>query len=159
VRFGSRPSRLVMRSYSSGVRPCARIKSLVWGSLILGTLYKTERATRAGHCKMKIENANCKLLSHNLQFALFNFHFAISPFRQEALASSARVSANEQKITRPSALLSNSSLARSGCGISPSTLRPRLQIPAMLSIDPFGLAPAVTAPFGSEYLKMILLSR
>src|SRR5690242_643780 len=36
VRFGSRPSRWVMRSYSSGVNPCARIRSAVPGSFIVG---------------------------------------------------------------------------------------------------------------------------
>ena len=43
---------------------------------------------------------------------------------------------------------SSGSLARSGCGIMPSTLRPSLQMPAMFSSEPLGLASAVTSPFG-----------
>lgn len=55
-----------------------------------------------------------------------------------------RVIANAiaSKINRPSPLPSRTSLARSGCGISPKTLRSGLQIPAMLSIDPLGLESA-----------------
>ena len=41
--------------------------------------------------------------------------------------------------TRPSALPSAVSHARSGCGINPTTLRASLQMPAMLLSDPFGL--------------------
>src|ERR1700677_1078138 len=46
----------------------------------------------------------------------------------------------ELRITRPSTDPSPASMARSGCGIMPSTLRSRLQIPAIPAIDPFGLA-------------------
>jgi len=48
----------------------------------------------------------------------------------------------------PSAEPSKPSLDRSGCGIMPSTLRPSLQMPAMLSSDPFGFAAAVRSPLG-----------
>src|SRR5207302_3208003 len=51
--------------------------------------------------------------------------------------------AMERKIFAPSAEPSRLSLQRSGCGIIPRTLRPGLQIPAMLSSDPLGLAAEV----------------
>src|ERR1051326_9044487 len=46
----------------------------------------------------------------------------------------------------PSAEPSRLSLERSGWGIIPSTLRPSLQMPAMLSSEPLGLDSAVTSP-------------
>src|SRR3954467_11824596 len=52
--------------------------------------------------------------------------------------------------TRPSALPSIDSQARSGCGISPTTLRAALQMPAMLLTAPFGFAASVTAPVASQ---------
>ena len=48
----------------------------------------------------------------------------------------------DSKILKPSVPPSSGSLERSGCGIIPSTFRPGLQIPAMLSSDPLGLASA-----------------
>src|SRR5437016_3657871 len=50
------------------------------------------------------------------------------------------------KIFKPSDDPSISSLERSGCGIIPSTFRPSLQMPAMLSSDPLGFAAGVTSP-------------
>jgi len=47
------------------------------------------------------------------------------------------------------------SAALSGCGIMPKTLRSKLQIPAMLSRDPFGLNLSFTLPALSQYLKII----
>src|SRR4051812_22667760 len=52
----------------------------------------------------------------------------------------------DSNITRPSALPSDSSQARSGCGIKPTTFRCSLQIPAIDSNAPFGFASSVTAP-------------
>ena len=76
----------------------------------------------------------------------------------EAFASSASVLAIEQNTIRPSALARRSSDARSGCGIMPSTFLSRLQIPAMLSMEPFGFESGHTLPSPSEYLKMIRFS-
>ena len=56
--------------------------------------------------------------------------------------------------TRPSALPSASSEARSGCGIRPTTLRWRLQMPAMLLSEPFGFQSAPTSPAALVYRKM-----
>src|ERR1700675_3742282 len=56
----------------------------------------------------------------------------------------------DSKIFTPSVQPSAGSLARSGCGIIPNTLRPGLQIPAMLSSDPFGLVSLVISPDGSQ---------
>ena len=47
---------------------------------------------------------------------------------------------SERRSGRPSAEPSRSLMARSGCGISPTTLRPALLMPAMSSTDPFGLS-------------------
>ena len=46
----------------------------------------------------------------------------------------------DSKMHQPSALPVASSQARSGCGIRPTTFRVSLQMPAMLLMDPFGLA-------------------
>ena len=72
--------------------------------------------------------------------------------RTEMLARyfSAMTPARDSKILKPSVQPSASSLARSGCGIIPSTLRPGLQIPAMFSSEPLGLAAAVISPEGLE---------
>ena len=51
----------------------------------------------------------------------------------------------DSKITRPSALPSSGSHARSGCGIMPTTLRASLQMPAIAFTDPFGFAVVVDA--------------
>jgi hypothetical protein len=56
----------------------------------------------------------------------------------------------DSKILNPSVPPSSGSLDRSGCGIIPSTLRPSLQIPAILSRDPLGLASAVMSPAGEQ---------
>src|SRR5262249_21241226 len=53
----------------------------------------------------------------------------------------------------PSALPSASSHARSGCGISPTTLRLSLQRPATLAADPFGFDSSVGTPSTLVYLK------
>ena len=50
------------------------------------------------------------------------------------------------RIPFPSKPPISSSQARSGCGIIPRTLPDRLQIPAMLRLEPFGLASGVTRP-------------
>src|SRR6266513_1932684 len=57
------------------------------------------------------------------------------------------VSIIERKIFAPSALPRCASEARSGCGIKPKTFRARLQIPAMLWIEPFGFASGTTWPW------------
>src|SRR3954468_20949704 len=46
----------------------------------------------------------------------------------------------DSRITRPSTEPSSASAARSGCGIIPITLRLALQMPAISSMDPFGLS-------------------
>ena len=63
---------------------------------------------------------------------------------------SAMAPTRDSKILKPSVPPSSCSLARSGCGIMPSTLRPGLQIPAMLFSEPFGFAAAVISPSGLE---------
>src|SRR5271157_1313101 len=55
---------------------------------------------------------------------------------------------SEWKIFAPSVMPSSGAEARSGCGIMPRTLRPSLQIPAMFSSEPLGLAAEVTSPLG-----------
>src|SRR5207245_11398292 len=57
---------------------------------------------------------------------------------------------SDSKIFIPSVPPSSDSLARSGCGIIPRTLRPGLQMPAMLSRDPLGLDSAVISPAASQ---------
>ena len=56
----------------------------------------------------------------------------------------------ERKTPKPSVLPSSASAHRSGCGIIPSTLRPALQMPAMLRAEPFGFASRVTRPSASQ---------
>src|SRR5437899_1042468 len=46
----------------------------------------------------------------------------------------------ERRMTSPSVEPISGSVARSGCGIRPSTLRSRLSTPAMSSSDPLGLS-------------------
>jgi len=58
----------------------------------------------------------------------------------------ARCAASERKNPSPSVDPSNGSMARSGCGIIPSTLPPALMIPAMLRAEPLGLASGDTSP-------------
>src|SRR4051794_37230661 len=53
-------------------------------------------------------------------------------------------------MTRPSALPSGPSHARSGCGMRPTILRASLQMPAMLLTDPFGFAASVASPRSSQ---------
>src|SRR2546421_4101291 len=60
------------------------------------------------------------------------------------------VAVSEWKTPRPSAEPSRSSQARSGCGIRPMTLRVRLQMPAILSREPFGFAASVGCPSRSQ---------
>ena len=61
-----------------------------------------------------------------------------------AIATTSRPTASERATTRPvGAAERPRSHARSGCGIRPTTLRAALQMPAMLSIEPFGLAASV----------------
>src|SRR5439155_18444250 len=60
--------------------------------------------------------------------------------RVRGRAHSAMAPISERKITRPSLDPISGSVARSGCGIRPSTLRSRLSTPAMLSSDPLGLS-------------------
>ena len=55
---------------------------------------------------------------------------------RKGISYSARASSS----TRPSAEPSSGSEARSGCGISPTTLRPTLHTPAMSSTEPLGLS-------------------
>ena len=59
------------------------------------------------------------------------------------------------KISRPSAEPRIVSLARSGCGIRPATLRASLQIPAMLRKEPLGLAALGQLPLASAYCQRI----
>src|SRR5436190_11351175 len=59
------------------------------------------------------------------------------------------------KIKLPSALLNTGSHARSGCGIRPATLPRSLQMPAMFSSEPFGLAGSVMFPAASLYCHRI----
>src|SRR2546423_12164655 len=65
-------------------------------------------------------------------------------------ATAARVAASERKISRPSLEPNRSSQARSGCGIRPSTSRELLQMPAILSREPFGFAASMAFPSGSQ---------
>src|SRR5213079_1405857 len=60
----------------------------------------------------------------------------------------------DRKIFVPSMLPSRASEARSGWGIRPKTFRSRLQIPAMFSIEPFGLASGRMRPRLSAYRKI-----
>src|SRR5450759_1035188 len=64
-------------------------------------------------------------------------------------------SISERKITSPSADPSAASTARSGCGISPTTLRSRLHMPAIFASEPFGLAAASSRPSGVVYRNTI----
>src|SRR5205807_4116592 len=72
------------------------------------------------------------------------------PLKAYSYAARARVasivSIIDRKIVKPSALPSRSSQARSGCGIKPKTFPSGLQIPAIFSIDPFGLAEGSIRP-------------
>src|SRR5215207_8249009 len=61
--------------------------------------------------------------------------------------AAASVAASERKMSRPSEEPSRSSQARSGCGIMPSTLRSREQMPAMDSREPLTFASSVSRPF------------
>src|SRR3989338_5491505 len=60
----------------------------------------------------------------------------------------------DSKMSNPSALPSGDSHARSGCGISPTTLRVSLQMPAIADTDPFGFASSRSSPSALVYRKM-----
>ena len=72
-----------------------------------------------------------------------------APCRRERCRRAARRS-TDSNITRPSALPSDISHARSGCGIKPTTFRASLQMPAIESIEPFGFASSVTRAGGID---------
>src|SRR5207245_3032781 len=78
--------------------------------------------------------------------ALLDYFVAIAP-------------TNDWKILNPSVQPSSGSDERSGWGIMPRTFRPALQIPAILSREPFGLASTVTGPSGVEQRNTTRLSR
>src|SRR5262249_27409874 len=63
-----------------------------------------------------------------------------------SLIISRKLSAIERKMIRPSLLPRVLSLARSGCGISPMTLRWRLQMPAIFLSDPLTFAASAISP-------------
>src|SRR5262249_12829548 len=81
-------------------------------------------------------------LRSHFNFGCCRGHYAV------AFAAPTRASTIDLKTTRPSAESSAPSIARSGCGIRPPTLRSRLQIPAMLCIEPLGLPAASSEPSG-----------
>src|SRR6266480_2909407 len=67
-----------------------------------------------------------------------------------ALAAPTSVSTMERKITRPSEEPRADSTARSGWGMRPTTLRSRLQTPAILSTAPLGLPALSSEPSGDR---------
>src|SRR6266508_6478409 len=86
-----------------------------------------------------VSQAGCRFISR--------FSVSLVDNRYGNYATAASVAASDRKISRPSLEPSRSSHARSGCGINPSTLRERLQMPAMLSRAPFEFAASVMFPF------------
>src|SRR5215212_873485 len=74
-------------------------------------------------------------------------HVPVSLKVQRAAAS---VAARERKRPLPSDEPSRSSQARSGCGMSPRTFRPREQIPAMWSREPLRFDSSVNSPCVSQ---------
>ena len=67
--------------------------------------------------------------------------------RGQRAASAATADSN---ILMPASLPRSFSEQRSGCGMRPTTLPSRLQMPAMASVAPFGLAESTTRPSGSQ---------
>src|SRR5215469_200219 len=65
---------------------------------------------------------------------------------------------SDWNILKPSTPPSSVSLARSGCGIIPSTFLSGLEIPAILSSEPLGLASGIVSPAAVEYRNMMRLS-
>src|SRR6185295_9062283 len=65
---------------------------------------------------------------------------------QSYLATTAMARTRASRICRPSAEPSSGSDARSGCGMRPTTLRSRLQTPAMALTLPFTFDSSVSAP-------------
>src|SRR5690606_41181906 len=66
--------------------------------------------------------------------------WAATPSQADTAERAPAADSNELIRTRPSVEPSSSWPARSGCGISPTTLRPALQMPAMSSTEPLGLS-------------------
>ena len=58
----------------------------------------------------------------------------------QAAARAEAAPTSERNSTNPSSEPSNALLARSGCGMSPTTLPASLAMPAMASIEPLGLS-------------------
>ncbi len=84
-----------------------------------------------------------------LGLAEASFNFRLSPlYLRPHFAAS--VAASERKMGLPSEEPSRSSHARSGCGISPSTLRSREQMPAMWSREPLMFDSSPDSPAGSQ---------
>ena len=68
--------------------------------------------------------------------------------------SETAVAATDRNSFRPSVPPSSGSAHRSGWGIMPNTLPRALTMPAMLCIEPLGLALLVTRPLASQYRKI-----
>ena len=168
VSVGSRPSARTMRSYSSGLRPW-RSSTLDSTGLMIGSAETGRRARRATAAAASTDDdqpaaglrraaarpsapsamtaeprgaeqddlcdARAVLVSHAVPRS------ATAPWLESALTT-------DSNRTRPSALPSAGSHARSGCGIRPTTLRCSLQMPAMLFSAPLGLAASVICPRG-----------
>src|SRR5262249_47798347 len=81
------------------------------------------------------------------------FGFCQIVLLKDVLGNHLRAPANaftiDSKINFPSVLPKTDSLDRSGCGIMPRTFRPAFTMPAILWIEPLGLASAEASPFAS----------
>src|SRR3954470_1068251 len=108
------------------------------------------RTRRAGSCCLKTAGQSC----WNEAFDRVGAHVLVRELRCKCYVEVYFAATLDCTIAwnsfNPSAEPSKPSLERSGCGIIPRTLRPSLQMPAMLSSEPFGFAAAVTSPAAVE---------
>src|ERR1700721_2346889 len=99
---------------------------------------------------------NCLILPGMQQFVMLknsNFYVSIANIDNQIGHQALTSDSIDSKIASPSSLATRVSEARSGCGIKPNTFLSVLQIPAILSNEPFGLAAAVILPASSQYLN------
>src|SRR5205085_118206 len=105
------------------------------------------------HHREDAELGEIRLTAHERDDAIVLVGFEAVPFKHPGI-NHARATRTpdlidctaDSRITRPSALPSDDSQARSGCGMSPTTFRASLHSPAMPASEPLGFASSVTSP-------------
>src|SRR6266487_1903369 len=115
-----------------------------WQSLPAPFLYMSLRPRRTVAADVRRRNLweHVPLASSRRRLRAFERTAAYAAWAFERFSNTAIMLS---KMSRPSALPSSGSQARSGWGINPATFRRSLQMPAMFSSDPLGFAVSVAS--------------